>query len=577
MGRAGAKLARLSAAIDAERDHARATDESLIDALTVRAQAAGDDPESSYREVVSASRRKRLGQYFTPPPVAELMIRWIAAIEPRSVLDPAVGPGIFPRLLRRECPDAVVTAIDVDPVALGAARLALGRSAKLRLVEADFMTWDDAVAFDAAVANPPYLRHHDMAYEFDVHEAIGRRNGVTLSRLTNLYALFVLEICRRLRDGGRAAIVVPAEWMNANFGAPLKEWLLARGWLHTIVYWSHATLPFEDALTTASVLLIEKDARRASRPVRAIYVTGDAAPDALDHCLQAGTGHARVPDTAAPAGIVVRSLDRATLLAHDKWNDIVGHGIRPALPGFVRLGELATTRRGIATGANRFFHLRPSEAARIGLRESSMRACVGRAVDVRGCVFTRDDYAALRGADARGILLDIEGKPDAREQAYLAQGERNGVASRYLCASRAPHWHRMEQRPAAPVWAGVFARSGLRFVRNIAGVANLTAFHCIYPFDDDPDHVAALTACLGSDVVQAQARRHVRVYGAGLYKVEPRDLLEIPVPDLRKVARSTLRTLAEALTALDRAMRAGSAADAHAHLDALVRAAAAEA
>src|SRR6185503_7301221 len=107
------------------------------------------------------------------------------------------------------------------------------------------------------------------------------------------------------------------------FGAPLKEWLLARGWLHTIVCWSHATLPFEDALTTASVLLIEKDARRASRPVRAIYVTGDAAPDALDHCLQAGTGHARVPDTAAPAGIVVRSLDGAMLLAHEKWNDIV--------------------------------------------------------------------------------------------------------------------------------------------------------------------------------------------------------------------------------------------------------------
>jgi adenine-specific DNA-methyltransferase len=574
MGRAGAKLARLGAAIGAERVHARATDESLIDTLAARSPARVD-PESLYRDVVPASRRKRLGQYFTPPSVAELMIRWIAAIGPRSVLDPAVGPGIFPRLLRRACPQAVVTAIDVDPVALAAARIALGEGAKLRLVDADFMTWDDATAFDAAVANPPYLRHHDMSYDFDVHDVVGRRNGVTLSRLTNLYALFILEICRRLRDGGRAAIVVPTEWMSANFGAPLKEWLLGHGWLRTIIYWSHATVPFEDALTTASVLLIEKDARRAGRTVRAIYVTGDAPPDALDACVQEDAG--RADPRAAAAGVVVRELDRASLLLHGKWNDLLEHGIRPAPPGFVRLGELAATRRGIATGANRFFHLRPSEAARIGLRASSMRPCVGRATDARGCVFTHEDYAGIAAADGRSILLDIDGEPDPREQAWLAQGERDGIAARYLCAARRPHWHRMERRPAAPIWAGVFARTGLRFVRNVAGVANLTAFHCIYPFDDDPEHLAALTACLASDVVQAEARRHVRVYGAGLSKIEPRDLLEIAVPDLRGVARATRRALADALVTLDRAMRAGREVEARKRLDALVRAAAAEA
>jgi adenine-specific DNA-methyltransferase len=497
-------------------------------------------------------------------------VRWIAAISPRSVLDPAVGPGIFPRLLRRECPRAAVTAIDVDPVALGAARLALGAGADLRLVEADFLTWEGAATFDAAVANPPYLRHHDMAYGFDIHAAVGRRNGITLSRLTNLYVLFVLEICRRLHEGGRAAIVVPAEWMNANFGEPLKQWLLARGWLHTIVYWSHATLSFEDALTTASVLLIERDSRNTGRPVRAIYVGGDAAPATLERALREGAARPQSSDDASDAGIAVRTFDGATLLALRKWNDLFGHGIRAALPGFVRLGELATTRRGIATGANRFFHLRASEAARIGVREASLRACVGRAAD-------GEDHAALAAADARTVLLDIGDEPSRDERAYLACGERDGIAARYLCAARAPHWYRMERRPAAPVWAGVFARSRLRFVWNVAGVANLTAFHCIYPLDGDPDHAAALTACLNSDVVQAQARQHLRVYGAGLSKVEPRDLLEIPVPDLRKAAPATLRSLRAALGALDEGLRARAAAHARAELDAVVRDAAAEA
>ena len=62
MGRAGAKLARLSAAIDAERDHAHATGGTLIYALTARAAAATADPEALYREIVPAARRKRLGQ-----------------------------------------------------------------------------------------------------------------------------------------------------------------------------------------------------------------------------------------------------------------------------------------------------------------------------------------------------------------------------------------------------------------------------------------------------------------------------------------------------------------------------------
>src|SRR5262245_9842177 len=100
MGRAGAKLARLSAAIDAEHDAVRATGTDLISALRARSLDRSTDPEALYREIVPIARRKRLGQYFTPQPVAELMVRWIAAIRPRRVLDPAVGPGIFPRLVR---------------------------------------------------------------------------------------------------------------------------------------------------------------------------------------------------------------------------------------------------------------------------------------------------------------------------------------------------------------------------------------------------------------------------------------------------------------------------------------------
>jgi adenine-specific DNA-methyltransferase len=561
MGRAGAKLARLGAALDSESAQ-RSSGADLVAAVQACAFDRPRDPESVYRDLVPAARRKRLGQYFTPLPVAELMLRWIAEIRPRTVLDPAVGPGIFPRLLCAACPQAEVTAVDVDPVALAAARGVLGDGSRVRLVEHDFLTWPNARSFDAVIANPPYLRHHDMAYDFDVFAAVGARNGLALSRLTNLYVLFILEICRRLRSGGRAAIVVPGEWVNANFGAPLKQWLLERGWLHTLVYYSHAASVFADALTTASVLLIAKNVR-APRRIRTLYVSESVATPALETALAGGGG--------APAGVVLRYFAPAELLAHDKWNDALAHGAQARPTGFVPLGALATTRRGIATGANRFFHLRPSEAQRLGLRAASVRPCVGRAADVRSCAYTEADYRALAARDARCLLLDVRGRPDARERAYLAAGERDGVAARYLCAARQPRWYRMERRPPAPIWAGVFARGGVRFSWNVDGIANLTAFHCIYPHERDPLFAAALTACLNSSVVQAQARRHLRVYGAGLSKMEPRDLLQIAVPDLRQRSPRSWRRLRDALMALDRARRAGAGVEqACARLDAEV-------
>jgi adenine-specific DNA-methyltransferase len=59
----------------------------------------------------------------------------------------------------------------------------------------DFLTWSADSAFDAIVANPPYLRQHDTSYPPAVWRRIEQNSGVKLSRLTNAYVLFNLKIC----------------------------------------------------------------------------------------------------------------------------------------------------------------------------------------------------------------------------------------------------------------------------------------------------------------------------------------------------------------------------------------------
>jgi adenine-specific DNA-methyltransferase len=494
------------------------------------------DADRSYARCVPDDHRRRLGQVFTPEPVARLMASWLAGCRPRSLLDPAVGTGVLLRCaLERFTPDRIV-AVDIDPLVLAAARAALDGGPTIEFKRHDFLTWPDEQTFDAIIANPPYLKHHNFHYDHDVFDQIGRRSGVTLSRLSNLYVLFILEIGRRLGSGGRAAIIVPGEWTNANFGRPLKKHLLESGLLRTLLYFSHGSLVFEGALTTASILLLAKPPpRQTPRNVRSIYIGREPPWQELEELARGGS--------SAPPGVVVRALGRRELLGLDKWDHALAHGIDAVGRGFVRLGDLAHTSRGIATGANAFFHLALGTARRLGLGSSSLLPCVGRAADVRRAVFTKADFAALVRAGRRTHLLNVNAAPTAAQRRYLQQGQAMGLPRRYLLVRRRP-WYAMEKRQPAPIWAAVFGRRGIRFVLNEAGVHNLTAFHCIYPTSGSPLFHRALVAVLNSPPVQELARRHRRVYGGGLHKVEPRDLLELPVPDLRRMSSGQLRKLA---------------------------------
>src|SRR5713226_9996844 len=286
MGNPGTKQVRLQQSLAAGPQQTR--NSSLEDFLRIfsPARKSRRSPEDAYRASVPLQHRKRFAQFFTPMPIAELMVGWIAGIKPKTVLDPAVGPGIFPRVVLGALPDSEVTALDVDSHSLAAARLASAPDSRIRFLEQDFLTWDGPSEFDATIANPPYLRHHDFSYPPNVAASISARSGVRFSRLSNLYVFFIVEICRRLKQRGRAAILVPGEWVNANFGAGLKSFLLGSNYLRQLVYFSHAASQFEDALTTASILFLEKPkAQKPPSPIHTLFVSEGAEFSAIPRLL----------------------------------------------------------------------------------------------------------------------------------------------------------------------------------------------------------------------------------------------------------------------------------------------------
>ncbi len=271
-------------------------------------------------------------------------------------------------------------------------------------------------------------------------------------------------------------------------------------------------------------------------------ITSDDLPDSLDALRRVATKS---------------ELDPKTLIQTDKWDFLIREGAKAAPRGFVPLRELAGTKRGIATGANEFFHLSPASAAERRLPLHALAPCVGRASDVPSLEFDSTDFDSLVANGRRVYLVTFGPQLTPAERDYIASGEASGIHERYLLAMRKP-WHSMETQQCAPIWAAVFGRRSLRFIRNRTGVLTLTTFHCVYPHDQSDTSVTALTLCLNVPSVQAMARAHTRVYGGGLLKFEPRDLLAIQVPDLRAVGLVTLTALATEQDRIAGLLRAGA-------------------
>ena len=514
------------------------------------------DPEQAYAAAVSTVHRKRFAQFFTPQPLARLMVEMATPRVGERVLDPAVGTGVFVQAVAEAQVSAHITALDVDPVVLSAFRACTQRAMCAETIQADFLAWNDTRRFDVVIGNPPYLKYQHFECSEELRDRLRGALGITVSRLSNLYLLFILEGYRRLVPGGRLVFVVPGEWTNANFGVPFKRFLLAEGCLRRMVYFSHVSEHFDDALTTVSVLELRKPAENEACTTHfdVCYVKDGTSADAVRRSLATQTGS---------SGVHWFGLDLASVAGESKWDDLlrrrgVGEDIGP---GAVPLSAFCTSRRGIATGANGFFHLSRAQAAAHGLASHNLRPCIGGARHLQGLVLDQTDLERMQNADLPTVLFDVTMPPNADEARYIRDGEAQGLPSRYLLSKRKP-WYSMEGHRAAPVWVGVFARGGLRAIRNRAGVATLTTFHGLYPADERALVADALTVLLNADITQREVARRRRVYGAGLEKMEPADLLDLRLPDLAAASDAQLTSVARYLAPMDEQVRRDGTIDA---------------
>ena len=459
------------------------------------------------------------GQFFTPEWIAEAMIEYVAP-NARVVFDPATGDGAFYRALRNNDRDRTIRfyGIDTDDTVLNAP---IYRENGCKIELRDFIANPPQDTFHAIIGNPPYIRHHRLS-ETTKHalKTLSRQTlGFALDGRAGLHVFFLIQALSLLEPDGHLAFILPADTCEGIFAKRLWMWISAHFCLECVVTFAPEAAPFPAVDTNAIIFFIKK-----APPQQTIYWVKTDQPDdaALKTFIQSGFS---VVDECC-LNVERRDLDEAleTGLSRPSHQAISPY----------RLSDFATVMRGIATGANDFFHLTRQQADEFGIPAEFLKPAIARTRDVEGDRITPETLDALERKGRPTLLFAPDNRAiddfPARVRAYLERGEQAGLSQRPLIKTRSP-WYKMEQRNIPPFLFAYLGRRNVRFLRNDAHVLPLSCFLCVFPRSEDQEIVNRLWEILNHPETIANLKFVGKSYGDGAIKVEPRALEELPIPE----------------------------------------------
>ena len=481
------------------------------------------------------SERNRLGQFATPPALAADVVaeslRYLPESATRSsvrFLDPALGTGTFWSAAQSISPDLVCRGVgyEIDQSFADVSRR-LWAGSGLRVRCSDFTRAEAPKRardrFDLVICNPPYVRHHHIAggEKHRLRNASGAVAGIHLSGLAGLYCYFMALAHRWMRRGAIAVWLVPSEFMDVNYGLPLKQYLLERVTLLRVHQFDPDDVQFADALVSSAVVVIRNE------------------PPPEGHAVEFTRGST----LAQPVRSLRIGVDR--IRAAQRWTQVTDGKLDPPEPnsanGHLRLGDLFTIKRGLVTGGNDFFVLAEEDIKRHQLPRDLLAPILPSPRYLPGTeVFAADDGSP--DLERRRFLLRCDLTEDEVAQRYpqawkYLSSAPQSLRDRYICRHRTP-WYRQERRPPAPLLCTYLGRQGngrrpFRFILNHSTATAANVYHLLYPLprlasamESDPSILRRIWSYLNAVDVQ-ELLRESRVYGGGLRKLEPNELARV--------------------------------------------------
>ena len=550
-----------------------------------------------YEDLIPADERHRLGQYYTPPPIVDLIVEMCIKSPDDKILDPGCGSGSFlvksyhklRSLKKRQNPfgkdDELhqelleqVCGIDINPfpAQLSSMNLAIRnlnvRSKHINIFPMDFFRAKPGMAllpkeFDVVVTNPPYTRQEEMGYKDQIREtALTYSDGskIELDARAGIHAYFFTHSAKFLKNKGRMGYITANTWLDVGFGKGLKQFFLDHFKIIAIIEFDSAV--FGRALVNTCVSIFEKDdtESRTENTVRFVRLKKPMEIQKIVDTIW--TSKRDCEDNR----IRILLRKQRSLEAKERW----GQYIRaPTIyfkianhPKMTMLGNKAKIRRGITTGSNDFFILDEENTNLWAIESEFLKPIIS---SIRGF-----DLLELNAKDVSNSVLmvhkpktELEGKNVSN---YIEHGENvkiktkrgtrvasetvRGVHNLRTCKARTI-WYDLGKRKTAPILFPYLMWERSNFIWNKANAYAVDVFHEIHPFSDK--QIELLLGILNSSLISFLLEVHGRSYGGGVLKMQAYELKTLPIPDPNKVKSNEKRRIEKAFLSLCEALRKG--------------------